>query len=410
MFPSGIGGVEPLGKIREGLGLRKLNSGLFLLCVLMWSLVFLLLIFGLILVIWQIIWGANPLYQNEIWDWRFLIAKLAALTATLGAVVALPFTLVRLAISRQQTRHAEEVLFHDKITSATRDLHARRQATKQADTADVSDTWEDDIVRRSIAAGTLGRLLEQSPENRDDIISMLCLYVQELSKWTQNSELPSNINSSSLKDWKAQLRSARRDLEKALQVVGQAFQLNEIILSTPRIDLRHANLQAMDLNKTNFSNSFLQHANMRGAEMRKVNLQSTNLNSAKMDAAFLREANLKEAHLHNTSLVNAFLRKAYLGEADLDGVDMRFSDLKYCRMDRARLRFVDLSNALNLRQTQLNSCYGVRSGYGTVILPSHLKPPAHWHEAGQASEGHQNLRDRFDRAYRAWVQRRSAQS
>ena len=115
--------------LQKRVGLEQLNSGLFFIASVMWLLVFTSLFVGLLATIWLEISTKTPTSSDGIWDWRFTLVGLAALTATMGAVVALPFTLVRLTYVRRQTETATQALFNDKINAAATDLHAQRQIT-----------------------------------------------------------------------------------------------------------------------------------------------------------------------------------------------------------------------------------------------------------------------------------------
>lgn len=57
---------------------------------------------------------------------RFSLLSIAALTATLGAVVTLPLTLVRIQYTRRQTETIEQGLITDRINKAVEMLGRRR--------------------------------------------------------------------------------------------------------------------------------------------------------------------------------------------------------------------------------------------------------------------------------------------
>ena len=80
-----------------------------------------------------------------IFEWRFAMVRLTALTATFGAVIAFPFTIVRLALNRQDADTATQALFNDKIDTAVSGLHAQRQITKWAE-PERPTGWEDDVT------------------------------------------------------------------------------------------------------------------------------------------------------------------------------------------------------------------------------------------------------------------------
>jgi hypothetical protein len=89
------------------------------------------LLFGLTHTIWDIIWQAVPNAQtkeaqSQIWEFRFSIARLAGLTATIGAVIALPFTLIRLRLVKEANSTAVQGLITDRINKAVEGLGAEK--------------------------------------------------------------------------------------------------------------------------------------------------------------------------------------------------------------------------------------------------------------------------------------------
>ena len=87
-------------------------------------------------------------------------------------------------------------------------------------------------------------------------------------------------------------------------------------------------------------------------------------------------ADLSGAHLRGAELSGAHLRGA-----ELSGADLQSTDLSDCRMELTSLRSVDCTCILNLSQQQVNAAFGVRSGVGLTLLPSHLSCPDHWYIA-----------------------------
>lgn len=172
--------TDPLDRLKDILGLAQFGDGLFLLLALMWSGLFLALFAGLLLMLWELIWFVvpqNPLAEASA---RFALLRLAAMTATLGAVVALPFTLIRVRLTRDANKTADESLFNDKINAATEDLHAMRQ---RWDAERKQNIWEDDITRRNAAIDRLEGLAIERPDDAAPRISrLLSVYVREVSR------------------------------------------------------------------------------------------------------------------------------------------------------------------------------------------------------------------------------------
>lgn len=164
------------------MGLSGVNSGLFFLVLLMWTGLFALLFLS---VLWVIADTAGKGVQetDTNWrDWRFVLTKLVALTGVLGAVVALPFTLIRLALTRAQVETAKDSLVNDKIDVAVSDLYAQRQMTLSPDASGTSfKGWEDDITRRNRAIDRLEGLVGEDRNLSPRVSRMFSVYVRELS-------------------------------------------------------------------------------------------------------------------------------------------------------------------------------------------------------------------------------------
>ncbi|MEP5732381.1 MAG: hypothetical protein ABJL67_23780 [Sulfitobacter sp.] len=169
--------------LRRGLGLGSLPVTLTFLMGLIWLGLFLLILGGLGWTLVETIQTTNPMIAQE---WRFALTKLAALTAVLGAVVALPFSLVRIGLTRIQTQDAQEALFNDKMNAAVADLHAQRQVTtwytddqKQQRT---QNGWQDDITRRNGAIDALRGLAGERAALLPRIDQMLTVYLREMTR------------------------------------------------------------------------------------------------------------------------------------------------------------------------------------------------------------------------------------
>ena len=85
---------------------------------------------------------------------------------------------------------------------------------------------------------------------------------------------------------------------------------------------------------------------------------------ARLIGADLRRADLRGANLRGAALLGADLREADLRWADLTGADLR----------AARLGGTNLSSAIFVTQSQVDSAIGD----GRTRLPAHVQRPAHW--------------------------------
>ncbi|MFT5344126.1 MAG: hypothetical protein ACI9BH_003352, partial [Paracoccaceae bacterium] len=323
LFPPKNHHIAPLTRLKSNLGLRKVNPGLFLIALLMWSVVAFLLVAGLIGTVWDIIWQALPANNSEFWDWRFALVKLTALTATLGAVVAFPITMQRLRLTQLQTSTASEALFNDKINAAANDLHAQRQVTIYPENAgNPVDIWQDDVVKRNAAIDQLEILVIERPDTAPRVARMLCTYVRELSKEYEPHPVPEEDSLEILRKWAQSLKPYRSDMENAAQTLGRLKTISSVDPSAISIDLRGANLQEFNLNGAVLTNAKLIGANLQNTQLEHAQMQETRLSSAKMQGA----------NLKYTDLQNATLPWAKMQIVDLTGADLRNADFGFAEM------------------------------------------------------------------------------
>ncbi len=200
--------------LKNSLGAKELPGSLFTLAVGLWLLLFVLLVLGIIVAIPNAALHEPPAKDN-LWNWRFLLVTITALTATLGGVLAFPITLYRLRLRRQQAEIADEALFNDKVKAAADDLHARRQVTKIDEDGKPYDCWEDDVVRRNAAIDRLEGLARERPEIAPRIARLLSTYVRELSKEYPPQQPPENASPKELRKWEKGLKPCRSDMENA---------------------------------------------------------------------------------------------------------------------------------------------------------------------------------------------------
>ncbi|MFV1530919.1 MULTISPECIES: pentapeptide repeat-containing protein [unclassified Phaeobacter] len=347
--------TDPLDRLKDILGLAQFGDGLFLLLALMWSGLFLALFTGLLLMLWELIWFVvpqNPLAEASA---RFALLRLAAMTATLGAVVALPFTLIRIRLTREANKTADESLFNDKINAATEDLHAMRQ---RWDEEQKQNIWEDDITRRNAAIDRLEGLVKERPDTAPRVSRLLSVYVRELSREVPAEIPPEEPTPNELHRWLFGLTVKRSDMENAVQVLGRMKRIRAVNCVSISIDLRHANLQRFDLTGLDLSGAILSGSHMQGSFLRDTQLRNASLPFAKMQGT-----NLGNAKMLMADLSWADLRQAFLGCAMLRGASLRHADMQGAEIYDAELQKADLTST-NMRGANLSRAkmQGIRLG------------------------------------------------
>ncbi|ATG43723.1 putative low-complexity protein [Phaeobacter piscinae] len=347
---------DPLDRLKDILGLAQFGDGLFLLLALMWSGLFLALFGGLLLMLWELIWFAVPQNPSAEASARFALLRLAAMTATLGAVVALPFTLIRVRLTRDSNKTADESLFNDKINAATEDLHAMRQRWDGE-----QNIWEDDITRRNAAIDRLEGLANERPDTAPRISRLLSVYVRELTREVPSEIPPEDVATKDLRTWAQGPTVKRSDMENAVQVLGRLKQIGDIDPDSITIDLRGANLKSFDLSGLQLSKALLSEAQMQGAHLNGAHMQEANLNGAHMQKASLngahmqgadlRKTQMQEADLFEAQMQRAHLNEAQMQEANLNGAHMQKANLNGAHMQKAHL------NGAQMQKANLNGAH-----------------------------------------------------
>jgi hypothetical protein len=361
--------THAITRLQSRMGLHEIHRSIFVLAMLLWGAVFGTLFLGLLAVLWELILSALPDPENarDVWSWRFSMVKLTALTATVGAVVALPFTLVRLTLTRRQTETNVEALFNNKIDAAVSDLHAQRQVTRWT-RDDASNGWEDDVTRRNGAINRLEGLAGEDPNAAPRIARMLSVYVRELSREFHAEVAPETNDVEAIKEWTKSLEPARSDMQNAAQVLGRLKSVSGLALEDGEIDLRGANLQGCDLSGLNFNKALFGGAKLQGANLSNAELQEANLGNAKLQGAKLFIAKLQGADLSDAKLLGADLRLTKLQSTILEDAEMEGADLRSAQLIGAYLKDTKMY-AANLRSAKLHGAYleGVEFDEATAL-------------------------------------------
>lgn len=269
-------GDDPLDRLKGKFGASVTSDGIFFFALLLWAAVFLSLFYGLVSIIWEIIQNSTTIPDGDYSDPRFVFLRLTALTATMGATVALPFTLIRLRLTSEQTQTATDSLFNDKINAATENLNAMRQRWDGK-----QNIWEDDIPHRNAAIDRLEVLAKDQPDSASRISRLLSVYVRELSREHPPIKPLDGTTPEELIDWARTLTVQRSDVQNAVQVLGR---LQGILSDKPdaiTIDLRGANLQGFDLINLDFTNANFESANLERTTIGKSNFHGARFRYAK---------------------------------------------------------------------------------------------------------------------------------
>ena len=397
LLPTGDPITEtPLEKLKHRLGLSQLNSGVFLIAALLWIVIFLMLFAGLLAMIWDVIWSVQATEAADVWDWRFTLTKLTALTAVLGAVVALPFTVIRMGQTDEQNRHNELVLLNDRIQSALALLSARATETKiartvkytlnevehseidwQEDRLELPEgaadaTYQDwqvyelgapDIQTRLSGIGQLEAILqEEEAKGNESLRRRINEYLANFIRANPRADALEGFKPPE-PDWptadfdeKDAYRTAwqdaaralklRPDVQAAITLIGRSTKEAQ----TRDLDLRGVNLQGADLpeaflERIRFQGARLQGADLDGARLQGATLGWARLQGADLDGARLQGADLGGARLQGADLDGARLQGADLGGARLQGATLGGARLQGATLGWARLQGADLGGA-----------------------------------------------------------------
>ncbi|WP_341862464.1 pentapeptide repeat-containing protein [Gymnodinialimonas sp. 57CJ19] len=323
---------------------------------------------------------------------RWTLLTLTAMTGALGAVVAFPFTLIRIGQTKRQTDLQDEALFNDKINAAATDLAARRTVTRvigRGAKTQVLSEEEDDLVTRAAAIDRLEGLALERADVAPRIARMLSIYVQELSRDPARAAKPTPAfeGRAQMQEWARALRPIQRtDMERAVQSLGRINPKDDDAreaFDPKNIDLRRCNLQGFDLRGLNFQGIQLGEAQMQGANLIEAKMQGAylfgakmqeaNLFGAKMQGANLFGAEMQGADLREAKMQGADLREAKMQEAYLFGAEMQGANLFGAEMQGANLFGAEMDSSTDLTGASLWGV-AVRSVDDTTL--AQLRP--HW--------------------------------
>ena len=329
--------------VQQELGLERWPTGLFATVGVIWLVILVALVLGLlsmIVFLAPVALDARTGGDDAQSLFRLSLIAIATLSATSGAVVAVPLTLYRAELTRRQTENAALTLFNEKINAATEGLHAMRQNTERDAGGAAVTIWEPDITRRNAAIDALHGLAEERPAETARIARMLSVYVRELSREVPPEPVPDDKSPDDLRAWADTLKPKRSDMEKAVQTLGRLRKIDPGLAASD-IDLTGANLQGMDLKGLDFTKATLTRTQMQRAVLRGAQMQGADLFAAQMQGADLFAAQMQGADLSGAQMQGADLGWAQMQGADLSGAQMQGAHLSKAQMsddDKSRRR------------------------------------------------------------------------
>ncbi|MFS4438701.1 pentapeptide repeat-containing protein [Paracoccaceae bacterium GXU_MW_L88] len=389
---------KQLAELKGILGAENMHPWLFYGVAIIWAGVALFLLCGLMLTIGRVVFSAFPITDENLVKARFGLLSVAAITATLAAVIALPFSLLRARDMHRQTTAQEEDLLTTRINEAVTALGSQKEYS-YVRRAKVYTETRPNLEVRIGAILALERLAQKNLDVHIQIMEILCAYVREnapasearaLNAFearndTSNHQSRSKNYRNMLRDWIGTLPPTRADIHGALKVIGRRTQEQQTIeanfhrenldIDWPfaeefpepgdirssqqednysekikpyldrfgaytgyRIDLRETNLQAAQLEKFDLRGCDFRGACMQGALLRNTQLQGALLQNAQLQGAVARQASLKGAALQQTCLQGTILWEAQMQGADLQGAQMQLADTWNTQMQGAKLK------------------------------------------------------------------------
>ncbi|MDD9715297.1 pentapeptide repeat-containing protein [Dinoroseobacter sp. PD6] len=276
------------------------------------------------------------------WEgYRWGLLTIATLTASLGAAIALPLTMLKTRYTQRQTIAAEQNLITTRINEAVEGLGAEKVVKvleRGPDgTSRVVERTEPNIEVRVGAILSLERISQNSPEDHVRIMEILCAYVRENACIVPVKDKPREPE-----DWKQ-----RTDTQMAVTVIGRRAEdrVKREIAAGYQLDLQGANLQLSDLSSSSWKAATFAKANLTHAVLFGANFEETDFGYAVLHHALLDEAVFRGAFM---GAVRLTMVKAYYSDftgAMLGGAQLAHGQFGEACFDRAILRAADFSDA-----------------------------------------------------------------
>ena len=410
--------------IREKMGLTGLHPVLVIFLSTAWAALFLTLLAGIFWVLFAIGDKVSAASGAEGLDLRWYLLTLTAVTAALGAVISLPFTLIKTALNRRQTETSEQGLITDRINKAVEGLGAvketnwigrsveileihpnfepddfedaerlknppkRTEIQWQGEPSPVQPTetqgkvgqWEvftasePNLEVRIGAIYALERISQDSARDHIQIMEILCAYVRENAGLSDPFDIEGN--------GAPQVTKPRSDVAAAIKVIGrrpkqmrdEARQFLSASTYSQRFDMRNIDLSGADLRDLTFSEIDFSGSSFRLANMMNAKFENVLFNGSNFCHASTRTARAIGETIFNFSLFSGIESLQILEPLPRDKV--LWCALKSTAFNEQQ----DLDNLTGNKRTMLSVWFGD----GSVEWPitrlgeTPLAPPNHW--------------------------------
>ncbi|WP_052249460.1 pentapeptide repeat-containing protein [Tateyamaria sp. ANG-S1] len=237
-------------------------------------------------------------------DYLFYVLRIGGLTAVLGAVIALPFTLIRLQLTSEANDTALQGQITERINKATEGLGAvrneRTRRLKPNFTTLMDAEYEEfevttpNIEVRIGAIFALERIAQDSLRDHFQAMEILCAYVRHNS--AQHELSPTE-------DIKKPAEP-RFDIQTAIDVIGRRSvdQRNLEAAKEFRLNLQNSNLDGVNFAYGSFDGAVFVNCRFEAANLSRASLRGTLFDGSLLNHARWFDADLTGASFRHTTL------------------------------------------------------------------------------------------------------------
>jgi uncharacterized protein YjbI with pentapeptide repeats len=156
----------------------------------------------------------------------------------------------------------------------------------------------------------------------------------------------------------------------SVKLVNANLQMSELVrTSFKEADLSGANLEKSLSSRADFAGAILKGARLVKAEFLRVSFDGADLSGADLSDGEFSRNSFNKTNLSGANLASAMLQRASFLEANLAGASFKHTYVYW-----ARFAGVDLSQAKDLTQAQVD----MACGDAQTKLPAGLTAPTHW--------------------------------
>ena len=319
-------------------------------------------IWGLAEFVWSDIWGKKPNYSEIFRNVGLFVAAFVGL----GFGIWRAWTAyLQTQTAQKQAEIAEQGLFTERFSKATEQLGSNQLSVRFG------------------GIYALWRLAEDSGEkDAKSVFDILCAFVRKptpdpsLSDETAkledaNAEESTQIN---LDFFKQEKTVCRPDIQTIIDLIGSSSCPQRAALphyytfDLHGADLREAKMNALDFQKTNFSDTQLDGAKFSFAKLDRADFTDANIKDTWFRSASIKQADFRFANLQETRFDSSNLKGANFRFASTENTVFREADLEGTTFLYATLKKADFSKSLlqgaNFRKAQLTEVNFEQSDLG----------------------------------------------